>query len=466
MDTIIKNNLQIHGNSASINAKSIITDSDSQTLTNKTIDSDNNTITNIVNGNIKSSAGIDVTKLSTGTVDNTHFDYIASLTGNVQDQLDNKIETSEKGSNNGVATLDAGGKVPVSQLPNSVMELQGPYNATTNTPTLVDGTGNPGDIYEVTVDGTQDFGNGNIIFNVGDWVVYGADGKWYKSINSNEVVTVNGQKGVVVLSNSDIGLGNVTNDLQLKAADLDIDGTLTANSDTKIASQKAVKTYADTKQPGDATLTALAGFNSNGIMVQTAADTFTSRTIDVGSGLVIADGNGVAANPTINFDTNALDTIAPTANKGDIIVHDGTNNIAISVGADGTALIADSGFPSGYAFYPVPIASFGDINETTSNLNNNVSTPTDVINFTFDNGSVRSFEAQAIVVINATTNLYETFNITGIQKDSDWFLNYTSNGDNSGIVFTITSTGQIQYVSSNYPGYSAGSINFRVNVLG
>ncbi len=44
-----------------------------------------------------------------------------------------------------------------------------------------------------------------------------------------------------------VGLGNVTNDTQLKAADLDTDTTLAANSDTKIPSQKAVKTYADTK---------------------------------------------------------------------------------------------------------------------------------------------------------------------------------------------------------------------------
>lgn len=48
------------------------------------------------------------------------------------------------------------------------------------------------------------------------------------------------------LTKSDVGLGNVTNDAQLKSADLDTDGTLAANSDTKIPSQKAVKTYVTT----------------------------------------------------------------------------------------------------------------------------------------------------------------------------------------------------------------------------
>lgn len=63
-----------------------------------------------------------------------------------------------------------------------------------------------------------------------------------------KTTTVNGHalSSNVTVSKSDVGLGNVTNDVQLKAADLDTDTSLTANSDTKIASQKAVKTYVDT----------------------------------------------------------------------------------------------------------------------------------------------------------------------------------------------------------------------------
>lgn len=123
----------------------------------------------------------------------------------------NFISNSQKGVANGVATLDGGGKIPVSQLPNSVMELQGNWDASTNTPTLSDGNGNPGDVYEVKVAGTQNLGSGNIIFKVGDWAVYGADGKWYVSLNSNEVTSVNGLTGAVVLDKSHVGLGNVDN---------------------------------------------------------------------------------------------------------------------------------------------------------------------------------------------------------------------------------------------------------------
>jgi uncharacterized protein YqgV (UPF0045/DUF77 family) len=120
------------------------------------------------------------------------------------------IPASEKGANSGVATLDAGGKVPVSQLPNSVMEFQGTWNATTNTPTLVDGTGNLGDVYWVTVAGTQNLGSGSQDFAVGDFVIYNSSADWQKSINSNAVVSVNGAQGVVVLDAGDIGIADAS----------------------------------------------------------------------------------------------------------------------------------------------------------------------------------------------------------------------------------------------------------------
>lgn len=47
----------------------------------------------------------------------------------------------------------------------------------------------------------------------------------------------------VATAKSNLGLNNVTNDAQLKAADLDTDGAMTANSSTKIPSQSAVVTY-------------------------------------------------------------------------------------------------------------------------------------------------------------------------------------------------------------------------------
>ncbi len=61
-----------------------------QILTNKSIDSDNNTITNIVNADIKSAAAIDATKIHDGTVSNTEFGYLNGVSSAIQTQLNTK----------------------------------------------------------------------------------------------------------------------------------------------------------------------------------------------------------------------------------------------------------------------------------------------------------------------------------------------------------------------------------------
>lgn len=52
----------------------------------------------------------------------------------------------------------------------------------------------------------------------------------------------------------------------------------------------------------DATLTSLASYDTNGLLTQTATDAFTGRTITGTSNKIdVADGNGVAGNPTITI---------------------------------------------------------------------------------------------------------------------------------------------------------------------
>lgn len=84
-------------------------------------------------------------------------------------------ETVNKSVANGYASLDGGATVPLSELPASVigeMTYKGLWNATTNTPTLADGTGDNGDIFLVNVGGTINLGSGNITFLMGDQVIY------------------------------------------------------------------------------------------------------------------------------------------------------------------------------------------------------------------------------------------------------------------------------------------------------
>ncbi len=77
------------------------------------------------------------------------------------------------------------------------------YNATPNTPTLIDGTGTKGNYYVVSVAGTQNYGSGALIFNIGDWVIYNGT-IWQKVDNTDAVISVNGIIGAVVLTTADI----------------------------------------------------------------------------------------------------------------------------------------------------------------------------------------------------------------------------------------------------------------------
>ena len=84
----------------------------------------------------------------------------------------------------GIPQLDVNGKILVSQLPNSVMEYKGTWDAATNTPTLANGTGNQGDVYLCNVAGTVDFGAGAIAFVVSDQAIYSGS-IWQKASGSN-----------------------------------------------------------------------------------------------------------------------------------------------------------------------------------------------------------------------------------------------------------------------------------------
>ena len=102
------------------------------------------------------------------------------------------------------AAMLVNGKVPVSQLPSSLMQYQGVWDASTNTPTLIDGTGDPGDVYRVTTGGSCNLGSGSIDFVTGDYVIYNPSGVWEKSDTTDAVSSVAGRVGDVNLTVADI----------------------------------------------------------------------------------------------------------------------------------------------------------------------------------------------------------------------------------------------------------------------
>jgi hypothetical protein len=126
-----------------------------------------------------------------GDISSTNVqDAIVEVRDDTDTKLSLKIDNSEKGAVNGVATLDGGGKIPFTQLPNKMMEFEGNWDASTNTPTLANtDIDKQGTVYRVSVAGTVDFGAGNISFTVGDWV-YNTGTEWQKGdqvSNSDEI---------------------------------------------------------------------------------------------------------------------------------------------------------------------------------------------------------------------------------------------------------------------------------------
>jgi hypothetical protein len=82
------------------------------------------------------------------------------------------------------------------------LSYQGSWNASTNTPTLTSSVGTNGYYYIVSVAGSTNL-NGVTDWQVGDWAIFNGS-TWQKIDQTNLVSSVNGQTGVVVLTQTDI----------------------------------------------------------------------------------------------------------------------------------------------------------------------------------------------------------------------------------------------------------------------
>ena len=229
------------------------------------------------------------------------------------------------------ASLDGNGKVPVSELPNSIMEYQGTWNASTNTPSLSNGTGSTGDVYRVSVAGSRNFGAGAISFDVGDYAIYNGT-TWEKSDTTDAVSTVAGRTGDVTLTKSDVGLGNVDN---TSDATKDAASTTLTN---KTLSNPTVNGYTEGVTAlgtvtSSATISLASGTVITATLTASTACTFTMPTATAGKSFVLllrqaaTTGSGSATFTGVKWNTTSAPTITATAGKMDIISFfaDGTN---------------------------------------------------------------------------------------------------------------------------------------------
>ena len=148
-----------------------------------------------------------------------------------------KISSSEKGAVNGVATLDGAGKLTASQLPASAiggMIYQGIWDASTNSPAIpTSSVNNKGHYYKVSVAGSTTIDTINE-WKVGDWIVSNGS-VWDKIDNTDQVSTVAGRTGAVVLGTSDIaGLDTTLGTIVTANATTSTSGLMSSTDKTKL----------------------------------------------------------------------------------------------------------------------------------------------------------------------------------------------------------------------------------------
>jgi hypothetical protein len=266
------------------------------------------------------------------------------------------VTQSQIGAINGVASLDSGGKVPLSQLPASLMEFKGSWDPTSNTPTLVDGTGVTGYTYWVsaldtgTVAGLTDPSMTN--FQIGDLVIYNGT-KWVLVTPAAGVQSVNGAQGAVTVN----AINQLTGDATAGPASGSQSVTVTlatVNSNVgSFGSSTSIPTFTVnakgliTAASGNAVIApagTLSGTTLNATVVSSSLTSVGTITSGTWNGTSIAIAHGGTGQTTANAAFNAL---SPMTTTGDIIYENNTPAAArLGIGSSGQVLTVVSGVPA------------------------------------------------------------------------------------------------------------------------
>jgi len=253
---------------------------------------------------------------------------------------------------------------------------------------------------------------------------------------------------------------------------VDQQGRLTAASEQNIAIPASQVTDFD-EAAQDAIGTILVDSSSIDFTYDDGANTITAVVLPAG---VDHDAlNNFAANEHIDHSAVNINTDANSglSGGGDItasrsLVIDPNNATLVTAALGDQILIADASDTNALKKVTVQTivdlagaGSAGDIAETSFAIANNQASPANVTGLAFANATVRGFEVLATVEIDADADLFETFALYGIQKGASWDMTQESVGDSSGIIFSITSGGAIQYISQNYTNFVSGKIKYR-----
>lgn len=296
---------QIKRSNKTLPTGNVVGTTDAQTLTNKTINADNNTVTELEVDNLK--AGVLNTDL-TGAVSNTQVPSAQAT----KTYADTKMGDLDN--------LGAGAQVG-NRLNNGTLELR----------TLVAKDGislvqNENDIYIYATD-EQLFPNFEKQGNGADWLVdvQGQDVNYRSFTGSN---------GITITQNADeidTSLTNITAQGDMIVGDAGGHASTLA----KGADDQVLRMNGD--NPHWETLGTMADQNADNVNITGGAMAGVTVTGGTVSGLTapIAIADGGTGQTTKQA---AFDGLSPLTTQGDILTHDGTNNVRLAIGTAGQVL--------------------------------------------------------------------------------------------------------------------------------
>jgi hypothetical protein len=146
--------------------------------------------------------------------------------------------------------------------------------------------------------------------------------------------------------------------------------------------------------------------------------------------------------------------------------YDGSDWITNQISAGETTGISIAVSSTGEVSYTGPSTGQKTITyqyETTGNfIGKNLTSNSSGSIATVDSSLFRGFTAQVSVVVSSSPNVAETFYIIATNNDSDWLMSYTSAGDDTGVEFTISSSGVLSFSD---PGSQEKLISYRINPM-